>query len=199
MRLALLAWVLFFLGATPYASADIWACKKGDGTEIYSDRSLGGQCRKLENLPQLIPAPVIPLPSRRDEAGSEASKPSSAEAEEKPVPGGGRKIDPPGYEIITIHDVKATPNYNSTLGIATYHADMRLVNDDADWTAEKVCIEVHFRDPAKIFIDVQQIGCLEGLKALENRPFTVVYTGIIPPRLSPIEADVHVSSVKWVK
>ena len=85
------------------------------------------------------------------------------------------------------------------LGIATYQADMRLLNEDADWTAERVCLEVHFRDPAKIFIDVHQIGCLEGLRSLESRPFTVVYTGIIPPRLSPIEAEVHVSSVKWGK
>src|SRR6185503_21293924 len=102
-------------------------------------------------------------------------------------------------DLITIRDIKATPNYNSLLGIATYQADMRLLNEDADWTAEKVCLEVRFRDPAKIFIDVQQIGCLEGLKSLESRPFTIVYTGIIPPRLSPIQAEVHVSSVKWVK
>jgi hypothetical protein len=199
MRLTLLVLVVLF-GATTSAVAEIWACKKADGAEIYSDRSIGGHCRKLENLPKLIPAPVLPSPSRRQEAGTEASKPSPAEPEQKPVAGGGRKIDPPADDLITIRDVKATPNYNSLLGIATYQVDMRLLNEDADWTAEKVCLEVHFRDPAKIFIDVKQMGCLEeGLKALESRPFTIVYTGMIPPRLSPIQAEVHVALVKWVK
>jgi len=198
MRLTLLVLVVLF-GATTSAVAEIWACKKADGAEIYSDRSIGGHCRKLENLPKLIPAPVIPSPSSKQEAGAETSKPSPSESEQKPVAGGGRKIDPPAYDVITIRDVKATPNYNSMLGIATYQADMRLLNEDADWTAEKVCLEVHFRDPAKIFIDVKQMGCLEGLKSLESRPFTIVYTGMIPPRLSPIQAEVHVSLVKWVK
>jgi hypothetical protein len=200
MRPTLLALVLCLWGATSFAGSDIWVCKKADGAEIYSNRNLNGECRKLEHLPQLIPAPAGPLPGSREEAGAEAPKPSPAESEEKPVPGRGRRIDPPSEDIITIGDVKATANYNTTLGIATYQADMRLLNDDADWTAEKVCVEVHFRDPGKIFIDVQQIGCLEGLKALENRVFTVVHTGLMPVRLSPaIEADIHVSSVKWVK
>jgi hypothetical protein len=101
--------------------------------------------------------------------------------------------------MVTIHDVKATPNYNGVLGTAVYQADMRLMNEDADWTAAEVCVEVRFRDPAKIFIDVQQARCLEGLKSMEDRAFTVVYIGTIPARVSPIEADVHVSSVKWVK
>jgi hypothetical protein len=187
------------LGATTSAVAEVWVCKKANGAETYSDRSLGGQCRKLENLPKLIPAPTIPSTSSTQETGPAPSKPRPAEPEQKPVSGGGRKIDPPSEDVITIRDIKATPNYNSKLGIATYQVDMRLLNEDADWTAEKVCLEVHFRDPAKIFIDAHQIGCLEGLKALESRPFTVVYTGIIPPRLSPIEAEVHVSSVKWGK
>ena len=200
MRLPVMVVFVVLFGATTSAVAEIWVCKKANGAEIYSDRSLGGQCRKLENLPKLIPSPVIPPPSgSRQEPGTEATKPSPAEPEQKPISGGGRNIDPPSEEVITIRDIKATPNYNSMLGIATYQADMRLLNEDADWTAEKVCLEVHFRDPAKIFIDVQQTGCLEGLKALESRPFTVVYTGMIPPRLSPIQAEVHVSSVKWVK
>ena len=198
MRLTLLVLVVLF-GATTTAVAEIWVWKKANGVEIYSDRSVGGHCRKLENLPKLIPAPVIPSPSSKQEASPEATKPSPAESEQKPVAGGGRKIDPPSDDVITIRDVKATPNYNSMLGIATYQADMRLLNEDADWTAEKVCLEVHFRDPAKIFIDVKQMGCLEGLKSLESRPFTIVYTGMIPPRLSAIQAEVQVSLVKWVK
>jgi hypothetical protein len=199
MRVSVLVVFVVLFGATTSAVAEIWVCKKADGTEIYSDGSLGGHCRKLENLPKLIPAPVIPSPSNKQEAGTEASRPSPAEPEQKPVAGGGRKIDPPSEDLITIRDITATPNYNSLLGIATYQADMRLLNEDADWTAEKVCLEVHFRDPAKIFIDVKQMGCLEGLKSLESRPFTIVYIGTIPPRLSPIQAEVHVALVKWVK
>ena len=198
MRLTLLFLAVLF-GSTTTAVAEIWVCKKANGAEIYSDRSLGGHCRKSENLPKLIPAPVIPSPSSKQDADTEASKPSPAESEQKPVAGGGRKIDPPADDLITIRDIKATPNYNSLLGIATYQADMRLLNEDADWTAEKVCLEAHFSDPAKIFIDVKQMGCLEGLKSLEIRSFTIVYIGTIPPRLSAIQAEVHVALVKWVK
>lgn len=199
MRSITVLLVIFLFGPAPFAEAEIWACKKGDGGEIYSDRSLGGNCRKLEKLPELIPAPVTPVPRSPEEAGTGILQPRPAEPEQTPVAGGGRKIDPPSYDMITIHDVKATPNYNGALGTAVYQADMRLMNEDADWTAAEVCVEVRFRDPAKIFIDVQQARCLEGLKSLEDRAFTVVYIGTIPAKASPVEADVHVSSVKWVK
>src|SRR5438105_2107688 len=199
MRSTIVLLVIFLFGPTPFAGAEIWACKKGNGGEIYSDHSLGGQCRKLEKLPQLIPAPVMPPPSSGEEAGTEVLQPRPVEPEQAPMAGGGRKIDPPSYDLVTIHDVKATPNYNGALGTAVYQADMRLINEDADWTAAEVCVEVHFHDPPKIFIDVQQARCLEDLKSLEDRAFTVVYIGTIPAKASPIEADVHVSSVKWVK
>jgi hypothetical protein len=199
MRSIMVLLVIFLFGPAPFAKAEIWACKKGNGGEIYSDRSLGGNCRKLEKLPQLIPAPVTPAPSSREETGTEIVQPRPAEPEQTPVAGGGRKIDPPSYDLVTIHDVKATPNYNSALGTAVYQADMRLINEDADWTAAEVCVEVHFHDPPKIFIDVQQARCLEGLKSLEDRAFTVVYIGTIPAKVSAIEAEVHVSSVKWIK
>ena len=199
MRSILVLLVIFLFGSAPFAEADIWACKKGDGGEIYSDHSMGGQCHKLDKLPQLIPAPVIPAPSGGQEAGTEVLQPRPAEPEQTPVAGGGRKIDPPSYNMVTVHDVKATPNYNGAMGTAVYQADMRLTNEDADWTAAEVCVEVRFRDPAKIFIDVQQARCLEGLKSMEDRAFTVVYIGTIPAKASPIEAEVHVSSVKWIK
>ena len=179
----------------PAVRADVWRCVRPDGTEVYSDRSLGGQCRKLENLPQLIPAPSIPA----DEAQPEFKKPAVKEPERRPLPGGGRPNDPPADDMIMIREIKAIPNYNSTLGIARYQADMRLLNGDSDWTAERICVEVRFRDPAKTFIDVQQGSCLNDLKPLDERPLTVIYTGMIPPRLSPIEAEVQVLSVKWVK
>ena len=199
MRSIIVLLVIFLLGQAPFAGAEIWACKKGDGGEIYSDHSLGGNCRKLEKLPELIPAPVTPVPKSWEEVGTGILQPRPAEPEQTPVAGGGRKIDPPSYDMITIHDVKATPNYNGALGTAVYQADMRLMNEDPDWTAAEVCVEVHFRDPPKIFIDVQQARCLEGLKSLEDRAFTVVYIGTIPAKVSPVEADVRVSSVKWVK
>jgi hypothetical protein len=192
---ALIVLMMLLCDSITSTGADIWACKNPDGSETFSDGSTGPQCRKLQNLPQLIPAPVIPSQDRQPDAESQASDKS------QPVPraGGGRQIDPPADDAIYIRDVKAVPNYNSTLGTAHYQANMRLMNGDPDWTAAQVCIDVHFRDRAKIFIDVHQKGCLEDLKPLDDRALTVIYRGTIPPRLSPIEAEARVSSVKWVK
>jgi hypothetical protein len=186
--------IMLLCGYIASAGADIWACKNPDGSETFSDVSTGPHCRRLQNLPQLIPAPVMPSQDRQPAEGQ-------ASGRSQPVPhaGGGRQIDPPADDAIYIRDVKAVPNYNSTLGTANYQADMRLMNGDPDWTAAQVCIDVHFRDRAKIFIDVHQKGCLEDLKPLDDRMLTVIYRGTIPPRLSPIEAEAHVSSVKWVK
>ena len=86
-----------------------------------------------------------------------------------------------------------------TVGIANYQATMLLENGDSEWTAEKVCINVRFRDINLIFLDVQQVGCLEGLKPLDTRQLTVSYTGMVPPRLFPIRAEAKVDYVKWTK
>ena len=43
------------------------------------------------------------------------------------------------------------------------------------------------------------LGCLEGLKPLATRSFTVTYTGMIPPKLFPITAEARVDYVKWTK
>ena len=60
--------------------------------------------------------------------------------------------------MVTIHDVKATPNYNGALGTAVYQADMRLMNEDADWTAAEVCVEVRFRDRETLTASVAKTG-----------------------------------------
>ena len=116
-----------------------------------------------------------------------------------PTPGRGRRIDPPSDINITISDVKATPSFNSLLGIAQFQATMLVENGDTEWTGEKICITVRFRDVSLVFVDVNQIGCMEGLKPLATRSFTVTYTGMIPPRLFPITAEARVDYVKWTK
>ena len=180
------------------AQAETWRCTKPDGSVVYSDQNLSGECRKLEALPPLLRVPSVP-PGPADEAKPEVAKPAQPEPAQVPTPGRGRRIDPPSDAIITIRDVKAVPNFNSLLGIANFQATMLLENGDTEWTAERVCINVRFRDINMIFVDVQQVGCLEELKPMDSRQFTVTYTGMIPPRLFPIQGEAKVDYVKWTK
>src|SRR5436309_13276749 len=177
------------------AQAETWRCTKPDGSVGYSDQNLSGECRKLEALPPLLRVPSVP-PGPAEEAKPEPPAPGPAQV---PTPGRGRRIDPPSDAIITIRDLKAVPNFNSLLGIANFQATMLLENGDTEWTAERVCINVRFRDVTLIFLDVQQVSCMEGLKPLETRQFTVTYTGMIPPRLFPIQGEAKVDYVKWTK
>jgi hypothetical protein len=187
------------LGAS-VAYAETWKCKQPDGTVVFSDRNLSGQCVPFEETPLLrIPSVLPPGGAPPEEAKPDTGAPVPQAPVQVPTPGRGRRIDPPSDAIITISDVKATPNFNSLLGIAQYQATMFLGNGDTEWTAEKVCINVRFRDFSFIFLDVQQVGCMEGLKPLDTRSFTVTYTGMIPPRLFPILAEAQVDYVKWVK
>ncbi len=179
------------MGSVAYA--EMWKCKQPDGTEIFSDRNLTGQCAPMVEGPPLLRAPSVP-PVPTEEAKPEAAQPAQV-----PMPGRGRRIDPPSDAIITIRDLKAIPNFNSLLGVANYQATMLLENGDSEWTAERVCINVRFRDVTLIFLDVQQVSCMEGLKPLETRPFSVTYTGMIPPRLFPIQGEAKVDYVKWTK
>jgi len=181
-----------------FAYAEMWKCKQPDGTEIFSDRNLTGQCAPMVEGPPLLRVPSVP-PVPAEEAKPEPAQPAPPEPAQVPTPGRGRRIDPPSDAIITIRDLKAIPNFNSLLGIANYQASMLLENGDSDWTAERVCINVRFRDVTLIFLDVQQVGCMEGLKPLETRQFTVTYTGMIPPRLFPIQGEAKVDYVKWTK
>src|SRR5213593_2278726 len=175
--------------------AETWRCTKPDGSVVYSDQNLSGECRKLEALPPLLRVPSVP-PGPAEEAKPEPPAPEPAQV---PTPGCGRRIDPPNDAVITIRDLTAIPNFNSLLGIANYQATMLLENGDSEWTAERVCINVRFRDVNLIFLDVQQVGCLEGLKPLDTRQLTVSYTGMVPPRLFPIRAEAKVDYVKWTK
>lgn len=188
------------LGAA-VAQAETWKCKQADGSVVFSDRNLSGQCAPWEDTPPLMRVPSIPPlgGAPQEEARPEAGAPVPKEPPQVPTPGRGRKIDPPSDINITISDVKATPSFNSLLGIAQFQATMLLENGDTEWTGEKVCVTVRFRDVSLVFVDVNQIGCLEGLKPLATRSFTVTYTGLIPPKLFPITAEARVDYVKWTK
>ncbi|OLB27433.1 MAG: hypothetical protein AUH95_00240 [Nitrospirae bacterium 13_2_20CM_2_63_8] len=196
LRFAIACCALSTMAST--AQAETWRCTKPDGSVVYSDQNLSGECRKLEALPPLLRVPSVP-PVPAEEGKPEAAKPALPEPAQVPTPGRGRRIDPPSDAIITIRDLKAVPNFNSLLGIANFQATMLLENGDTEWTAERVCINVRFRDISMIFLDVQQVGCLEELKPLDSRQFTVTYTGMIPPRLFPIRAEAKVDYVKWTK
>jgi hypothetical protein len=179
-------------------AADTWRCVRPDGTEIFSDRMISEKCRKMEDLPPLMRAPAVP-PVAPEEAKPEEPSPPPREAEQVPTPGRGRRIDPPGDAAISIQVLKATPNFNSLLGVAQYEATLFVENGDSNWTAEKVCVNVRFRDFNFIFLDVNQVGCLDNLRPVEGRTFPVVYTGMIPPRLFPIRAEATLAFVKWTK
>src|SRR5437660_13789 len=42
------------------AQAETWRCTKPDGSVVYSDQNLSGECRKLEALPPLLRVPSVP-------------------------------------------------------------------------------------------------------------------------------------------
>jgi hypothetical protein len=195
----LIVLLIAVLGGASAAQAETWKCKQPDGTVVFSDRNLTGQCAPVDESTPLLRVPSIPpfLGRPPAEAQPDTGAPAPQEPAQVPTPGRGRRIDPPADAIITIRDVQATPNFNSLLGIANYQATMILENGDSEWTAERVCINVRFRDVSFIFLDVQQVGCMEGLKPLDNRSFMVTYTGMIPPRLFPITAEAKVDYVKW--
>ena len=188
------------LSAMP-AQAETWRCTQPDGTVVFSDRNLSGQCASVDERIPLMRVPSGPQPGATpsEDAKPEVSSPALPEPAQVPTPGRGRRIDPPSDVAITIRDVKATSNFNSGLGLAQFQATMALENGDTEWTAAKVCVTVRFRDAGAIFVDVNQIGCLEGLKPLDTRSFIVTYTGLIPPRLFPIQAEAVVDYVKWTK
>lgn len=183
------------------AQAETWKCKQPDGTVVFSDRNLTGQCAPWEDTPPLMRVPSIPPlgGAPQAEARPEAVTPVPPAPAQVPTPGRGRRIDPPSDTNITISDVKATPSFNSLLGIAQFQATMVLENGDTEWTAEKICVTVRFRDVSLVFVDVNQIGCMEGLKPLDSRSFMVNYTGTIPPKRFPITAEAKVDYVKWTK
>lgn len=185
--------------AQPTSPGALWACTLPDGSIVFSDREVSEECRPLSDLPDLqrLPPdldqePVEPAVEEPDTADPPMPVPA-------PIPGGGRRIDPPGNSVIQISNITAVPNFNSALGIAHYQATMSLENVDSTWTAEKVCVDVRFYDINRLFVDVHQIGCLKDLKPFVPRTLTVSYTGIVPPRLVPIEAEADVDYVKWTK
>ena len=193
--------LLVLLVAPSVGLAETWKCKQPDGSVVFSDRNLSGQCAPWEDTPPLMRVPAVPPPGGTppEEARPESGTPAPKEPAQVPTPGRGRRIDPPSDVTITISDVKATPSFNSILGIAQFQATMVLENGDTEWTAEKICVTVRFRDISLVFVDVNQVGCMEGLKPLDSRSFMVNYTGMIPPKLFPILAEAKVDYVKWIK
>ncbi len=178
--------------------SELWICPQADGSVLYSDRDLGDECRPKEDLEPLqrIPSPPsLPLEGE----STESLLAPSQNPTPRPRAGGGRRIDPPPDSAIIIRNIAAIPNFNSLLGVAHYQATMEVENVDGEWMAQKVCVNVRFRDINRIFLDVQQVGCLENLQPLTPKTFTVTYTGLIPPRLFPIEAEAVVDFVKWTR
>src|SRR5438132_11110436 len=111
LRFAIACCALATMAST--AQAETWRCTKPDGSVVYSDQNLSGECRKLEALPPLLRVPSVP-PGPAEEAKPEPPAPEPAQV---PTPGCGRRIDPPSDAIITIRDLKAVPNFNSLLGL----------------------------------------------------------------------------------
>jgi hypothetical protein len=196
---ALTGWAALVHGQAP-SDNQLWACTQQDGAIVFSDRELTAECVPLEDLPSLQRSPHPP----KQESRSVADTDSAPEIEPvvpppTPIPGGGRRSDPPANASITIRDVDAVPNFNSVLGIAQYRATMELENVDSTWTAEKVCVDVRFRDLGRIFVDVHQVGCLRDLMPFVPKTLTITWTGVIPPRAVPIDAEAAVDFVQWRK
>ena len=67
--------------------ADVWVCQQADGTQLYSDQNITGQCQPMAKPPSLQRAPsaqkptpgskaereVLPIPKSRHEAASKSS------------------------------------------------------------------------------------------------------------------------------
>src|SRR3989454_11719981 len=90
------------LDAASVALAETWRCTKPDGSVVYSDQNLSGECRKLEALPPVLRVPSVP-PGPAEEAKPEPPAPEPAQV---PTPGRGRRIDPPSDASITIRELQ---------------------------------------------------------------------------------------------
>src|SRR2546430_12724628 len=109
--IALVVVGLFVACWSASAFAETWRCTRPDGSVVYSDQNLSGECRKLEALPPLLRVPSVP-PGPAEEAKPEPPAPEPAQV---PTPRRGRRIDPPSDAIITIRDLNAVPDLNNLL------------------------------------------------------------------------------------
>ena len=139
VRMACGLLLIGFIGssATGPAHGETWICVQPDGTEAYADRPITGQCALAKEMRPLTRVPSV-APDAMEDTKPEAPKPV-VPPPQAPTQGRGRQIDPPSDATISIHDLKAVPNFNSLLGIANYQATMQLENGDSAWTAEKLC------------------------------------------------------------
>src|SRR3989449_8062104 len=83
LRFAIACCALATMAST--AQAETWRCTKPDGSVVYSDQNLSGECRKLEALPPLLRVPSVP-PGPAEEAKPEAAKPAPPEPAQVPTP-----------------------------------------------------------------------------------------------------------------
>src|SRR3989442_12607418 len=72
---ALLVGVSIVVGNAGVVLAETWRCTKPDGSVVYSDQNLSGECRKLETLPPLLRVPSVP-PVSYEGGRPEATKPA---------------------------------------------------------------------------------------------------------------------------
>jgi hypothetical protein len=166
--LVVCAWLV---GAS-VAQAETWQCTKPDGSVVYSDQNLSGQCRKLDNLPPLLRVPSAPPPPP-EEANPEKPPPVPPEPEQVPTPGRGRRIDPPS---------------DAAIMYTLVGQELRVRNVDPDWTAEKVCIEVERSGYLRGLGEGNYAICLDPMRPAEERTL-MVSTGL--------RTDVKLGCVQW--
>src|SRR2546428_11781946 len=94
------------------AKAETWRCTKPDGSVVYSDQNLSGECRKLEALPPLLRVPSVP-PVPGEEGKPEAANPALPEPAQGPTPGRRRRLDPPLSAILTSRAFQAVAHFHS--------------------------------------------------------------------------------------
>ena len=103
----------------------------------------------------------------------------------------------PSNNAIEIRDTRLNHIDNTKNG-ERYEVQMNIRNSEENGSATEVCVHVRFRDPAKKLVDAHQTTCLQNLKPLEQRRFTVTYAGSFPRFVSKVIPEPQVASVKWV-
>ena len=146
-------------GIASFAQGTTWVCPQADGSEIYSDRNTENTCRKLTEPPTLQRGPVISRP--QENKNPEEKMPTLHEPMPIPEAGRGRQIDPPSDKAITY---------------LLMGKELRIGNNDSDWTAEKICIEV-IRSGYSTIVP-SYVVCIDTLMPVEERTATVSSKGV---------------------
>jgi hypothetical protein len=177
---------------------ELWICPQVDGTDLYSDQELNSRCRKMENVPPLIRAPIIPR-DPETQAKPERKFPGASEPSQVPISGRGRQIDPPSDAAITI--------YLDT-SIASDVASVRVQNIDSEWTAKETCLTLLYHIVAMSSSDVTLRRCIGDLRPAQER--VVTFPGSYPEQCLDVSGPgdctvtreltkVELGSVNWVR